>query len=345
MAGPVALRSDYDARALRRLAKASRDADQTRRLLALAAIYDGSSRGDGAEIGGVGLQTVRDWVLRFNAEGPARLGNGKAPGGRPLLGEVERAALRQVVEAGPIPAIHGVVRWRIVDLMQWLWEEFRLSVSKQTMSKELRAMGFRKLSARPRHHAQDDAAAAAFKNVWPPRLQGVSAIRSEQSASTYPVSGRSPGQDGDSRVPVLIKLTATERHFLNQDSETPIDCQAISLHHQQTIESRSRSRRGRPNSRLGRCHDVGPLELTAMPQHGPYNPGQLVRQGHHHDVGMRPCQQATQPRTEGGPAPCQGRHGGSSAMDQQLAKVFVSPLADTEQSRLSSGRCLAWYEP
>ena len=111
MAGPVALRSDYDARALRRLAKASRDADQTRRLLAVAAIYDGSSRGDAAEIGGVGLQTVRDWVLRFNAEGPARLGNGKAPGGRPLLGEVERAALRQVVEAGPIPAIHGVVRW------------------------------------------------------------------------------------------------------------------------------------------------------------------------------------------------------------------------------------------
>ena len=62
-------------------------------------------------------------------------------GGRPVLGEVERAALRQVVEEGPIPAVHGVVRWRIVDLMQWLWEEFRLSVSKQTMSKELRAMG------------------------------------------------------------------------------------------------------------------------------------------------------------------------------------------------------------
>jgi hypothetical protein len=31
------------------------------------------------------------------------------------------------VEDGPIPSVHGVVRWRIVDLMQWLWEEFRLS--------------------------------------------------------------------------------------------------------------------------------------------------------------------------------------------------------------------------
>ena len=58
--------------------------------------------------------------------------------------------MRRVVEEGPIPAVHGVVRWRIVDLMQWLWEELGLSVSKQTMSKELRAMGSRKLSARPR---------------------------------------------------------------------------------------------------------------------------------------------------------------------------------------------------
>ena len=66
MAAPIALRSDYDAKALRRLAKGSKDADQTRRLLALAAIYDAGSRSAAAEIGGVGLQTVRDWVLRFN---------------------------------------------------------------------------------------------------------------------------------------------------------------------------------------------------------------------------------------------------------------------------------------
>jgi len=167
MAAAIALRSDYSAMEQRRLAKASKDADQTRRLLALAAVYDGGSRGEAAAIGGVGLQTMRDWVLRFNAEGPEGLVNGKAPGGRPLLGEVERAALHRVVEEGPIPSVHGVVRWRIVDLMQWLWEEFRLSVSKQTMSKELRAMGFRKLSARPRHHAKDDAAEAAFKKTSP----------------------------------------------------------------------------------------------------------------------------------------------------------------------------------
>ena len=167
MAAPVVLRGDYDPVTLRRLARSAGDPGQVRRLLALAAIYAGGSRSEAAAMGGVGLQTVRDWVLRFNAEGPAGLETGKASGNRPILGGGERAALRRVVEEGPTPAIHGVVRWRIADLMQWLWEEFRLSVSKQTMSRELRALGFRKLSARPRHHAKDDAAAAAFKKTSP----------------------------------------------------------------------------------------------------------------------------------------------------------------------------------
>jgi transposase len=167
MAAPVALRGDYDAQALRRLARGSGDPGQVRRLLALAAVYDGGSRSDAAAMGGVGLQTVRDWVLRFNAEGPVGLETGKAPGNRAILGEPQRAALRRIVEEGPIPAVHGVVRWRIVDLMQWVWEEFRLSISKQTMSRELRRMGFRKLSARPRHHAKDEEAAAAFKKTSP----------------------------------------------------------------------------------------------------------------------------------------------------------------------------------
>ena len=167
MGAPIALRGDYDAARLRRPARSAGDPGQVRRLLALAAIYAGSCRSEAAAIGGVGLQTVRDWVLRFNAEGPAGLETGKAPGNQPILGARERAALRRVVEAGPTPALHGVVRWRIVDLMQWLWEEFRLSVSKQTMSLELRALGLRKLSARPRHHAKDEAAAAAFKRTLP----------------------------------------------------------------------------------------------------------------------------------------------------------------------------------
>ena len=82
MAAAIGVRGDYDAARLRELAKRSEDANQTRRLLALAAIYDGGSRTEAAKIGGVGLQTVRDWVLAFNAEGPAGLVNGKAPATR-----------------------------------------------------------------------------------------------------------------------------------------------------------------------------------------------------------------------------------------------------------------------
>ena len=167
MRPPVRLRMDYDAQQLRALAKASRDANQTRRLLALAAIYDGSSRREAARIGGVGVQTVRDWVLAFNAEGPPGLIDGKAPGNQPLLDAEQREALRRIVEAGPNPAVDGVVRWRLVDLAQWVFAEFGVSVSKQTLSRTLRSMGYRKLTARPRRHAQDPAAREAFKKTSP----------------------------------------------------------------------------------------------------------------------------------------------------------------------------------
>jgi len=170
MAAPIRLRSDFDAARLRALAKHSHDPDQTRRLLALAVIYEGGSRTDAARIGAVGLQTVRDWVVRFNAEGPEGLLTGKAPGARPLLSPEQRQALERVIEEGPIPSIHGVVRWRLVDLVQWVWEEFRITISAQTLSRELRALNYRKLSARPRHHAKNEVEVTAFKKpsrpVW-----------------------------------------------------------------------------------------------------------------------------------------------------------------------------------
>src|SRR3984893_16115453 len=169
MSTPVPLRSDFDRIGLRMLARRSRDPDQTRRLLALAEIYDGGSRPDAARIGGVGVQIVRDWVVRFNAKGPDGLLNGKAPGARSILDERQRRALRQAVGDGAIPALPGVVRRRLIDGAQWLFEEFRVSISKPTLSRELQHMGFRKLSARPRHHGQDEEAAAAFKKLSRPR--------------------------------------------------------------------------------------------------------------------------------------------------------------------------------
>jgi transposase len=165
---PIGLRDDFDAPLLRAEARRSKDGAQARRLLALAAVYDGAARTEAAKIGGVTLQIVRDWALKFNAHGPDGLINRKAPGQPSRLTDTHRAALAKIIETGPIPAVHGVVRWRIVDLCQWVWEEFRVSIARQTLSRELRSLGYRKLSARPRHHAQAIGAVEDFKKSSPP---------------------------------------------------------------------------------------------------------------------------------------------------------------------------------
>ena len=108
MAAAIALRGDYESAQLGELARRSEDADQVRRLLALALVYDGGSRSAGARAGGVGLQTFRDWVLRFNAKGPAGLVDGKAPGQVPRLDRAQRHELAQLVEDGPILRVHSV---------------------------------------------------------------------------------------------------------------------------------------------------------------------------------------------------------------------------------------------
>ena len=73
MGSAIALREDFDGAALRRFAKTTKDAVQSRRLPALAEIYDSGRRLDGARIGGVGRQVIRDWVLRFKVDGQTGL--------------------------------------------------------------------------------------------------------------------------------------------------------------------------------------------------------------------------------------------------------------------------------
>lgn len=168
MSSAIALRNDFDGPTLRRLAKATRHAAQSRRLVALAEIYDGAPRSEAARIGAVTVQIVRDWVVRFNARGPDGLINGKAPGSPSKLNDEQRQALAKIVESGPIPAIHGVVRWRRKDLAQWILEEFRISLDETTVGRELKALGFAKLSARPRHFAQNGSEVDAFKKSLRP---------------------------------------------------------------------------------------------------------------------------------------------------------------------------------
>src|SRR3954464_8935408 len=194
---PVPLRPDFHAAALRTIARQTKDGPQARRLLALAAIYEGASRTEAARIGGVTVQIVRDWVGKFNAHGPEGLVNRKPPGQPSKLTDAHRAALVARVDAGPIPAIHGVVRWRLIDLIAWIWEEFRITISKQTLSRELRALNYRKLPApprRPRHPAKSEAGFSVLKK--PSRPVGRRSGR--RSAASRSRSG-SPMRRGSGR--------------------------------------------------------------------------------------------------------------------------------------------------
>jgi len=153
MGRAVVLRQGYKGSDLRRLAKVLKDAGQSRRLLALADIYGGGKRMDAVRVGDVGLQVIRDWVLRFNADGPNGL--------------IDRKALAQIVEDGPIVAIDDVVRWRLKDLALWIFAEFHISVDKSTVSWELKALGFSKITARPQHRGQNEFSGEDFKKTSP----------------------------------------------------------------------------------------------------------------------------------------------------------------------------------
>src|SRR6266853_560080 len=167
MGRAIAVRTDDTAGEVRRLTKRVKDAAQARRLLAIAAVLDGASRTEAAKIGGMNRQTLRDWVIRFNDQGRDGLINIPSPGVPPKLDAIHRAFLARLVEEGPIPAVHGVVRWRACDLIMRLHEEFGLSVSDDTIYRALKTLGFSHVSARPKAYKQNAEAMDAFKKTSP----------------------------------------------------------------------------------------------------------------------------------------------------------------------------------
>ncbi len=158
-------RTNYTAAELRGLAAQSDDADQTRRLLAIAMILDGAARADAARQTGMDRQTLRDWAHRYNQQGVDGLISRKAPGAEGKLTEAQMSEVRQWVLDGPDPAIHKVIRWRCVDLCGEVKRRFAVSVAKRTMVKWLRKWRFTRLQPRPYHPKKDAAAQEAFKKT------------------------------------------------------------------------------------------------------------------------------------------------------------------------------------
>ena len=167
MGQAIAVRSNYTSGEVRGHARRAKDVGQARRLLAIAAVLDGASRAEAAKIGGMDRQTLRDWVIRFNERGADGLINIPSPGVPPKLDASHQAFLARIVEEGPVPAIHGVVRCRACDLIMRLHEEFGISVSDDTVYRALKGLGFSHVSARPKAYKQDPEAVEAFKKTSP----------------------------------------------------------------------------------------------------------------------------------------------------------------------------------
>ena len=114
-----------------------------------------------------GPTDLRDWVIRYNAEGVAGLSDRTSPGPKPRLTPEQEAAVAELVRKGPDLAKDGVVRWRRVDLAHVNKTWFNVTLAERSVGAMLRRLGFRRLSVRPRHPQQDPAAQETHKKTLP----------------------------------------------------------------------------------------------------------------------------------------------------------------------------------
>ena len=168
MSAAIPMRDDFSGDELRRFASASYSGEQTRRLIALAAIADGKNRMQAASVGLMDRQTLRDWVIRFNEEGPKGLINKKTPGRPSKFTAEQRCTLVKIVEEGPENYVPGLVRWRCIDLVAVVKERFGVECHAATISRILGEMGFSHISPRPQHPKQDDRTIEEYKKLQKP---------------------------------------------------------------------------------------------------------------------------------------------------------------------------------
>ena len=192
MPSAVRLREDYSAKELRALARRSKEVNQSRRLLSLAAVRDGMDRGSAAKIGGMDRQTLRDWVHRFNGSGPQGLIDNWTEGPKPRMSAEQLAQFAQIVEAGPDREKDGVVRGRRIDLKWVIAERFRRRLSPPLCREAAQKLGFSHISARPRHPAQDERIVEAFKKTSRARVTCSSRRPAGDDAGRDMVCGRGP---------------------------------------------------------------------------------------------------------------------------------------------------------
>ncbi len=163
MGAALSIRTDMEAAELRRLARREGDGRVAARLLALANALDGMSRAEAARAAGMDRQTLRDWVIRFNAAGVAGLCDQPRSGRRSWMTEGEQATLKAIVLRGPDPERDGVSAWRILDLCRIAEERFGVAYREGGMRRLVKSLGLSWQKIRPSHPQADPAARERFK--------------------------------------------------------------------------------------------------------------------------------------------------------------------------------------
>jgi transposase len=159
----LTIRRDRTAAVLRKLAKAEANTRVARRLLAIASALSGMSRKEAAEAAGMDRQTLRDWVIRYNADGLDGLYDCWSDGRPPRLEPREQAELMRIVLAGPDPEADGLSAFTREDLVRICGTRFGKTFHPSSMGRLLRRLGFSRQKARPSHPQKDPAEAEAFK--------------------------------------------------------------------------------------------------------------------------------------------------------------------------------------
>ena len=169
MGAALSIRTDIGAADRRRLARGEDDGRVAARRLALANALDGMSRAEAARAAGMDRQTLRDWVIRFNAKGVAGLRDQPRPGRRPWMTQGEQATLKAIVLRGPDPERDGVSAWRIPDLCRIAEERFGVAYREGRMRRLVKSLDLSWQKTRPSHPKTDRAAQRRFKKEASPK--------------------------------------------------------------------------------------------------------------------------------------------------------------------------------
>ena len=162
------IRKDRTPQALRKLAKTTCDGRIARRILAIANALDGMSRDDAARAAGMDRQTLRDWVLRYNAHGVDGLADRWNGGPRPTFSPQEQAAIVEIVLAGPDIEASGLSAYTLEDLAKVCEERFGKRMHPWSLGRMLKKLGLSRQKTRPLHPNTNPAAQAVFKKTRTP---------------------------------------------------------------------------------------------------------------------------------------------------------------------------------